>query len=294
MNDVVRWRAVRDLPSTAEQIASPHDVEARWSSKRDIQWVGYKVHPTETCDAATPHLLTHVETTPATTPDDTMLPTIHAHLAERDLLPAEHLVDKGYTDARTLLTSQSTYGVTIIGPVADDPSWQAQAGAGFAKADFQVDWPGKRVICPQGQQSAKWVAGKDATGEAVVHVHFARSTCLACPVRPQCTKGVVEPRHLTFRTEALSSMLTTQRTYQQRPEFRERYRPRSGIEGTHSQAIKRCDLRHARYRGLPKTRLQHLIIAVAINLVRAVAWLAGLPRAKTRTSAFAALQLHAA
>jgi len=38
------------------------------------------------------------ETTPATTPDDTMLAVVPASLAERHQLPAEHLVDKGYTD----------------------------------------------------------------------------------------------------------------------------------------------------------------------------------------------------
>jgi len=65
-----------------------------------------------------------------------MLAVVHASLATRDRLPDEHLVDKGYTDAHVLVDSQREYGVRIIGPVAEDPSWQAQAGAGFAKADF--------------------------------------------------------------------------------------------------------------------------------------------------------------
>jgi len=65
-----RWRNVRDLPPTHEQIVSPYDPDARWSSKRDIQWVGYKVHMTETCDPAHPRLILHRETTVATTPDD--------------------------------------------------------------------------------------------------------------------------------------------------------------------------------------------------------------------------------
>jgi transposase len=289
---IVEWRAVSDLPPTAEQIVSPYDVDARWSTKRDMEWIGYKVHFTETCNDETPHLLTHVETTLATTPDDNMLEPIHAQLAARDLLPREHLVDKGYTNAHALLTSQTEHGVTIIGPVTADPSWQAHAAAGFAKGDFQVDWAAQRVTCPQGQQSAKWVT--DADEDTIVHVAFARSTCKVCPVRSQCTKSAIEPRQLTLHGEALETVLRTQRAYQRTVEFQEQYRPRAGIEGTHSQAIKRCDLRHARYRGLDKTRLQHLIIAVAINLVRAVAWLAELPRAQTRTSAFAALHLSIA
>jgi transposase len=38
--------------------------------------------------------------------------------------------------------------------------------------------------------------------------------------------------------------------------------------------------------GLPKTHVQHLGIAAAINLVRLIAWLNGDPLAPTRVSAF--------
>ena len=56
---------------------------------------------------------------------------MHRELAARDLLPAEHLVDKGYTDSAVILESEREHGVRLVGPVADDPSWQARAGAGF-------------------------------------------------------------------------------------------------------------------------------------------------------------------
>jgi len=50
-----------------------------------------------------------------------------------------------------------------------------------------------------------------------------------------------------------------------------------------------CDLRHARYRGLIKTHLQHVLTAVAINVTRMVAWDEETPFAKIRTSSFARL-----
>lgn len=40
---------------------------------------------------------------------------------------------------------------------------------------------------------------------------------------------------------------------------------------------------------LAKTHLGHILTAVAVNLLRIGAWLAGVPRAKTRQSAFATL-----
>jgi hypothetical protein len=82
----LRWRTVQEMPATAEQISSPYDPEARYSKKRDISWTGYKAHLTETCDPETPHVITNVETTLATTPDDHMLTVVHQSLAKSELL----------------------------------------------------------------------------------------------------------------------------------------------------------------------------------------------------------------
>src|SRR5262249_14701913 len=106
----LHWREVRDMPSPAELIASPYDAEARYSTKRAVEWIGYKVHLTETCDPATPHVIVNVETTPATTPDDHLLATIHASLEPRGLLPAEHLVDKGLRLSRFMVYCASYDG----------------------------------------------------------------------------------------------------------------------------------------------------------------------------------------
>ena len=73
----VALRAVEEMPSPAGLISSPYDTDARYSSKRGMAWVGYKVHLTETCDADRPHLIVNVETTPATTPDDNMIEEVH-------------------------------------------------------------------------------------------------------------------------------------------------------------------------------------------------------------------------
>ncbi len=114
-------RDVNRMKSPAELVSSPHDAEARYSTKRGNSWVGYKVHLTESCDEQAPRLITNVETTPATTPDDNMVEVVHRSLRRRGLLPAEHLVDKGYTDAKVLVRSQAEHGIAIIGPVAQRP-----------------------------------------------------------------------------------------------------------------------------------------------------------------------------
>ena len=79
------------------------------------------------------------------------------------------------------------------------------------------------------------------------------------------------------------------REYQTTAPFKEEYARRAGIEGTIAQGVHAFDLRRSRYIGLPKTRLQHLIIASSLNLVRMGAWLMEKPRAHTRVSRFGRL-----
>ena len=70
---------------------------------------------------------------------------------------------------------------------------------------------------------------------------------------------------------------------------RQRYARWAGIEGTISQSVRSFGARRTRYRGLPKTHLQQVVTAVAINVRRIIAWFDEVPKATTRTSHFAAL-----
>jgi IS5 family transposase len=71
--------------------------------------------------------------------------------------------------------------------------------------------------------------------------------------------------------------------------FLERYHLRAGVAGLIAPAVNSHGLRRSRYRGLAKTRLQHLATAAALNLSRVVAWLDGTPRARTPISPLVAL-----
>ena len=289
----LRWRALKEMPAAAEQISSPYDPDARYSTKRDVSWVGYKVHLTETCDPDTPHVITNVETTPATTPDDKMVSVVHASLEQSELLPSEHLVDKGYTDSHVLVESQRRHGVTIVGPVADDPSWQARSGDGFTKAQFQVDWDRQEITCPEGKKSISWLPNTYPQNGMQYEARFARKDCTPCAMRSRCTRGKIEPRIIGLQARENYEALHSARRHQVTKEFQDNYASRAGIEGTHSQATRRCGLRRCRYIGLAKARLQHVITAAAINVVRIAQWNDGTPTAKTRVSRFAALQLAA-
>jgi transposase len=76
--------------------------------------------------------------------------------------------------------------------------------------------------------------------------------------------------------------------------FKNTYRHRAGIEGTHSQAVRALGLRRSRYIGLRKTHLGHVAIAAAVNLLRLTSFLQGETPEQIRTSAFKRVMKQAA
>jgi transposase len=283
-----RWRTLEDQPPSTHRIHTPYDPDACYSVKRATTWTGYKVHVTETCDGDTPHLITHVLTTAAPGTDYHALAPIHAALAAKDLLPAEHLVDAGYIDADNLVHSQQD-AINLLGRVATNMHWQMAAGAGYDIACFRLDWEARVATCPQGQTSRKWSATHDTRGTPMVNIRFDRAACAACPSRSQCTRSARGPRELSVRPQAHHEALQAARKRQQDDGFNEQVAARAGIEGTLSDGVRSSGLRRCRYLGLAKTRLQHLVTAAAINLRRFAEWTAETPRSQTRTAAFVKL-----
>lgn len=97
---------------------------------------------------------------------------------------------------------------------------------------------------------------------------------------------------LHVRPQGAQEALLSRRKEQETGAFRQCYATRAGREGTLSQGVRRMGLRRARYDGLQKIHLQHVLTAVAINLVRIDALLTGTPRGQTRRSPFASLATH--
>ena len=176
----VRWRSIAELPPVAERMQSPYDPQAHFSMKRQLSWTGYKVHVTETCDDDAAHLITHVKTCPSMQPDMTSTADIHARLAEKDLLPAEHFVDAGYVDAGLLVSSQRDYTVSLEGPVRGIAS---RVGPGYGLPHFVIDWDAEQVTCPQGKTSISWRTIRAADGSPRIHGQFSRSDCGVCVAR---------------------------------------------------------------------------------------------------------------
>ena len=158
----LRWRTAGTeggpgLPPSSRAIVSPYDISARYARHGHIiSWKGFSAHLTETCAPDGPNVITDVATTAATTHDSQVLPGIHIRLRRRGLLPAEHLVDAGYTSLPHLEQAAREHQVTVSGPLRSNPTSQHRKNEGFGRDDFHIDFDRRQVTCPQGQISAGW------------------------------------------------------------------------------------------------------------------------------------------
>jgi len=301
------------LPPGHARIASPYDLDARWGVKREEFWLGYKLHVTETCDdepacgcpgnggagrrghdkdcaaPAFPNLITHVATTDATVTDNQMTGAIDDELAGKTLAPGRHYTDSGYLSAALAVSEAARHGIALIGPLLADTSAQARAGAGYARADFAVDYGAQTVTCPQGQTSVSWTPCAQRGTNAIVAT-FSVSDCGPCPARSLCTTSSKKRRQLTVLPRDLAEAQAAARAAEKTIPFQTDYARRAGVEGTMHQAISH-GARRARYRGLQKTRLDHLYMACALNLLRLEAYWTGTPLDRQRTSHLARLEL---
>jgi transposase len=278
----------KEMPEGARRIESPYEMEARYSTKRSMSWVGYKVHLTESCDEGLPHLIMDVHTTAATATDVKQLMPIQRRLAARGMLPAEQLADSSYVCGSNLVSSHACQ-IDLIGPAFKDNTWQAKASEGFDVASFRIDWEKKTVTCPRERRSIRWSKTKTARGRSMIHIDFSVDDCSACPSRSSCTRAKDLPRTLTLQPQEEHEAIQFARKRQKTEDFASIYSKRAGIEGTVSQGVRAFGLRQARYRGLKKTHLQELATATALNVGRIANWLEDIPVADTRRSRLAAL-----
>ena len=281
------------LPPGRDRIVSPYDLEARYSEKHGMSWLGYKGHFTETVSdpadddpgtgrPAVPNLVTEVQTTHAAVPDVVMTGPVHDSLDASGLLPGEHAVDSGYVSA-DLLVSSRLRGVTLLGPLLADTSAQARTG-GYTTDMFAIDWDRRQATCPQGAVSSKWAPLRQRDGKQAISVRFATATCRACPARDKCTTAKWTGRQLFLRPREIHEAVTAARAGQDTRHWKDRYKTRAGVEGLMHQATCVTGIRRARYLGLAKTRLEHVAAATAINVIRLDAWYAGHPLDRARTT----------
>jgi transposase len=240
----LRWRddeGGAGLPPSAARIVSPYDVAARYARRGQVtRWAGYLAHVTETCSDDGPNVITDVAVMAATSDDRQALAGIHSRLERRGLLPGNRTA-------------------------------QHRDQQGYARDDFRIDYDRQEVTCPQGQVSKGWhgpypTSSPDAA--PLIVARFSTRQCQPCPARTACTTSGDGRRTVGFPPRELYELQVRNHADQQDPAWHKRYAVRSGIEGTVNEFAHGHGMRHCRYRGQPKTHLQHVLTAIAVNIER--------------------------
>ena len=156
-------------------------------------------------------------------------------------------------------------------PVSESPNASAAVGAEPASAP----------AVPKGQAEFSAEAMK-----GIVHVEPKGKGQLSSgrvqnPHEPEATYAAKgqglgkDQRHRSLVVGEHHSALRARRQEQKTEAFQQRMRHRNGIEGTQSELVRGHGLRHARYRGLAKVKLQNYFVGAACNVkrwIRREAW----------------------
>lgn len=259
----VEIKPPKEVPS--DSLQNPSDPDAGYSGHKGQ---GYQAQVMETyCDsedeslrAKTLNLITHVEVESACIGDvHAVIPALDS-TKERELAPTELLADSLYGSDDNCERAQEM-GVAVISPTMGTPKENT-----LSLSDFQQSEKGTITACPQGHAPAKIRTGKKQKHG----VAFSSARCNVCPCKDQCPVKAGKKNHY-LHYDLKTMRIANRRAMEYSPEFKDKYRWRSGIEATFSEMDKKTGVKRLRIRGLSAVSYFARLKAIAINIFRATA-----------------------
>jgi len=175
--------------------------------------------------------------------------------------PPVQYVDGAYVSAQKLVEAQAQ-GRELIGPA--QPALQKDDR--FTAEDFQINVEERKAICPAGKTNTQCSRLEQETSGKVNYRFEFSTQCHDCALRDRCLGK--DQRHRTLVVGQYHTALQARRQEQQTDAFKARMKHRNAIEGTQSELVRGHGLRHARYRGLAKAKLQNYFAGAACNVKR--------------------------
>jgi hypothetical protein len=246
-------KASKDVSSSSLQ--NPSDPDAGYCGHKGK---GYQMQVMETYseNKNQPNLITHIKVEAANESDAyALLPAIE-DAGKRGLAPTELLADTLYGSDGNVEKAKELK-TTVIAPVMG----AKESVTGLA--DFNFNEADQIIACPEHQPPTKTKIGEN--GGATVY--FDKVTCDGCHRQSECAVKR-EKKNCTISYDAKSLRLSRRRKLEKEEAFKEKYRYRSGIEGTMSDLDRITGLKHLRVRGMPQVRLAATLKATGLNIRR--------------------------
>lgn len=257
-NTRVTVKPPKDVSS--DSLQNPSDPAAGYDAYKGS---GYQAQIMETYltdkhDKHTPAMITYVEVEPANKPDVYgLLPAIDA-TSKRDCCPDTLVCDTQYGSDDNVVKA-TTRNVEVTAPSKGNASASATC-----LSDFHFDSDTNTVIaCPEGHAPV-W---SGHTTETRLKATFAKTTCSDCSRHNLCPLYHGKKASYLYYDEA-NLRIAQRRAAEQTPEFKDKYRWRAGIEGTHSHLKSDLGARRLRVRGLAAVFFAVILKALGLNILR--------------------------
>jgi transposase len=176
--------------------------------------------------------------------------------------PPVQYVDGAYVSAKIIVEAQAE-GRVIMGPAQPAPK---NKDGRYTVEDFDIRIAERKAICPAGKENTQCSRLEEKESGAVDYRFEWSTHCAECPMRDRCVGK--DQKHRTIVVGEHHSALQARRREMKTKAFATEMKHRNGIEGTQSELVRGHGMRRARYRGLPKSRLQNYFIGAACNVKR--------------------------
>ena len=263
----VAIKANKDVSS--DSLQNPSDPDAGYSGHKGK---GFQMQVMETYskEKSQPNLITHIKVEAANESDSNALLPAIADAAQRELAPTELLADTLYGSDDNVEKAKDI-GITVIAPVMG-----AKENI-ILLADFTFSDTDQMTACPEQQAPIKTKSGKNGGTK----VYFDKAVCDTCRHQSECPVKR-DKKSSTISYDAKSLRLSRRRKQEKSDFFKEKYRYRSGIEGTMSDLDRMTGIKRLRVRGMPQVRLAATLKATGLNILRSMAFKNRLKREEKR------------
>jgi len=289
---------------TGASLQSPHDADATYGHKGK----GYEVQIAETCEESNPYqVITGIDVNGANESDQHATLKMVRQLVNDGFGPDELFADTAYGSGENMVECAG-YGTNLMAPVQDpdapapadhwaqpvepaEPTGQATTGSeptndasptrGLAEpvqppldlGSFRFNGTFWQVpLCPGGHAPIEQEV-RDAP--VPYRATFDGDRCANCPLADRCPTRPLASGDRVLKWRDANAATQTRQREQQEPDFKERYKIRSGVESTAGEDKGRHGAKKMRVRGKKAVTREAYTKAAALNVKRAVQYHVG-------------------
>ena len=267
-----KLRVKENTELTGDGLQNPSDPDSTYNGHKGQGYLAQIMEtytpdpPAASGQPLKPDLITHVAIGPMTRHDSEALKAALEDTAARGIAPKQVLGDTHYGPEENCKMA-AAMGVELTSP-AQPPKGSQQDPPRLSLEQFVLDKRGQVAQCPAGHAPVSVSTSKSGAG---YQARFDAATCAACPLRAQCPvqkPGVPGARtiRLTYKREQLP--LRQRRLAEKKPQFKERYRWRAGIEATMSRLKHQMGCAALRVRGKVAVGYEVFMGALGLNILR--------------------------